>query len=30
MSFDDRKPIVSQFGSVDPAPAQSDGSVEIW
>ena len=30
MSFDDRKPIVSQFGSVDPAPAQSKGSVEIW
>ena len=30
MSTENRKPLVSQFGSVDPAPAQSQGSVETW
>lgn len=30
MSDVDRKPQVSQYGSVDPAPPKSEGSLDVW
>ena len=30
MASENRKPVVSQYGSVDPAPAEPKGDVESW